>query len=173
MNNRVLYDKLREYLSLNPAAVEAAFNQYGISEETSISVEGVVSAYRYFKEPFAVDLFNKLYPEIKKNVQLPATSGAVGPAVVSNNQEAVNKAGFWDGFAGVLNGLAAAAPAIADSVYIIKNGKPVQVDPNQQSQPGYNPYPQKESGVNQSVLIYIGIGFLALITVVLVFKKVK
>ncbi|NPD47484.1 hypothetical protein [Lentimicrobium sp. S6] len=171
--NRVLAKKFREYLALNPGAVEEVFNKYGISTDVSISVESVVNAYQYFKEPFAVDLFNGLYPQIRKNIQLPMISAADPVTSVTDNPEAATKTSFWEGFAGVLNSLAAAAPAIADSVYTIKNGKPVVV-PGNQLQPGIYPGSlQNEGGVNQNILIYIGIGFLALIVAILIFKKVK
>lgn len=170
--NRVLAKKFREYLALNPGAVEEVFNKYGISTDVSISVESVVNAYQYFKEPFAVDLFNALYPQMKKSIHLPMISNADPVTAMTDNPEVPTKTSFWDGFSSVLNSLAAAAPAIADSVYTIKNG-PQVITPGGQVQPGYNPGFQNGNGVNQNVLIYIGIGFLALIVLILVFKKVK
>lgn len=168
----MLAAQLDEYLSLNPLKINSVFTKYGISNNVPINVETVVQAYTYFKEPFAVDLFDALYPEIQANMSMPVLSNATGAATVTTDASVVQKTSFWEGFASVLNALSAAAPNVANSIATVKYG-------NQQTQPGQTglqpgtQYTQPQTGVNQSILIYIGIGFLAVIAAILVFKKVK
>ena len=105
-------------------------------------------------------------------MKLPKLSNAVGPdpAAHTDSPETVNRTSFGDGFSSILNGLTQLAPTVADTVYTIKNGQrvPVQAEP----QPMYMGEDSKK-GIDNNILIYIGLGFLVIIASILIFKKVK
>ena len=172
--NRVLQNQLKEYLLLNPYKVNDLFDKYGIRKEEKVSVSSVIDAYRYFKEPFAVDLFNTLYPEIKAKMTAPQYSYADGddPSSQTTNQEVSNRTDFWTGFSSVLNSLALSAPAITDSLTQYKYGYP-----SQQTSPPYpsasqgGAPPYQAVGFNTNILIYIAVGFVALLGFVFAMKK--
>jgi hypothetical protein len=168
--NRVLAGKMKEYISLNPLAINQVFNEFGISQKTPISVESVVNAYQYFKEPFAVRLFDALYPQIEKNMSVPVLSNVNGgPETITNDEEQVRKTNFWTGFSQVLNSLVAAVPAVTDSAMQLKYGyKPQPMPQNYPQALGKEP-----QGFNNNILIYVGIGFVALLALIVVFKKMK
>lgn len=166
--NRVLSEKLAEYLRLNELGVNEVFNKYGLPQSVKISVESVVSAYQVFGGLFAADVFEALYPVMKSKMAQPQFSNAdgVGAESMTDKNDIVEKNNFWTGFANVLNGLVAALPAVTDSVTQIKYGH--QPSPAQ-PQPLY----AQPQGFNNSILIYLGLGFVALLALIIVFKKMK
>lgn len=170
--NRLLLKQLDNYIKLNPDVVSAVFDKYGIPADVIVTPYSVLDAYRYFKEPFAVELFNALYPQISTNMTKPEFSNMVtDPTQGTESPEVANRTSFWEGFAGVLNGLIQLAPAVSDTVYSIKNGQPLPTQPQPQPQPMYMTDTSKR--IDNNILIYIGIGFLAIIASILIFKKVK
>ena len=175
--SRILLKQLDNYIKLNPEKVSAVFDKFGIPADVKVSTYSVIDAYKYFREPFAVALFNALYPEISTQMKKPEFSNAVGvvdPAHGTESPTVATQTSWWDGFAGVLNGLVQLAPAISDTVYTIKNGKkvPVTTQTTPQPQPMYISNPPKQ-GIDNNILIYIGIGFLAIVAAILIFKKAK
>lgn len=169
--SRLLLKQLDNYIKLNPDVVSAVFDKFGIPADVKVTPYSVLDAYRYFKEPFAVELFNALYPQISTSMTKPEFSNLVTDATQgTESPEVANKTSFWEGFAGVLNALVSAAPIVADSISTVKHGtQPVNTYP----QPTANNYQSPNSGVDKNVLIYIGIGFLAVIVAILLFKKLK
>ncbi len=171
--NRLLSSQLDEYIRLNPLKVDEVFNRYGISRNKDISTTTVIEAYQYFKSPFAVDLFEALYPEISQNMVAPQFSNAVGEAgIISNDAEVVEKTNFWNGFSNVLNGLVQSLPTVTDSIVAIKHGYPTPGQNAGASQQYPTQYKDQSQGFNNSVLLYIGIGFVALLGLVVAFKKI-
>jgi len=173
--NRLLLKQLDNYIKLNREKVSAVFDKFGIPADIKITPYTVVDAYKHFREPFAVELFNALYPEILETMEVPKFSNAVGVVDPSQGTESptiVTQTSFWDGFAGILNGLVQLAPAISDTVYTIKNGTPVPIQTQTQPQPMYIGEAPKK-GIDNNILIYIGIGFIAIVAAILIFKKAK
>lgn len=180
--NRILYNKLSEYLKLNPIAINRVFNEFGISQNVKIGVEAVVDAVKVFKEPFAIAVFNAIYPQINEGIragkiQAPQFSSFVGdpstnPVLgATDNAEVAEKTNFWQGFSSILNALVQVTPVVTNGIVAVKNGT---------SQGSAQAYPTAQymqapasSGISNSVLIYIGIGFVAIVSAIIIFKKMN
>ena len=171
--SRVLQNQLKEYMLLNEFKVNDVLDKYGIGGD-EVTISTIVESYRHFKEPFAVDLFNALYPEMKAQMTPPQYSRADGdaPADHTIDPELPIRTDFWTGFSNILNSLAQSTPAVVDSLAQYKYGY--------QNQQGNPPYPSASqggappyqvTGFDTNILIYIALGFVALIGFAFVMKK--